>query len=925
MGERTRRSIVVVLGVMFAALITLVLPSTATAVFDSCDTGSTPEGVGSVTPWRAPWTPSEVVVDRIGSGKYGATAYEWFGSAALDFTSVTQFDSAEVNGSIEQTCAGPEGLINRGTANAVSGVWAAASGLNDFGLNVYQFVSDMRVFRALVDKVSLPLLLGFNNGDTEAGGLISMYGSGVLIAMLITGVMVAVRLLRRRSKEAITGTAWSLGAMFAGLLILGNMSAVVGGVSTTFQEITEVANTAGTGLARSVISGSQDTEAWCLLSDDIPNRPPLTADGIPTGTRKSVRENACRMWVMTYLEPWAGGQFGTANPTANLTDDNNPLFVIPGLATGPAAGDLIAWHLSSTRVNPREQKYLDGATDKGAASAAIRAGEDVDYPVGAVGNACPADGDCPVNTGHDPLWVGLTNTAAGTEVDDMQALTWAGTGNPQIAARWNAVLNMTMGSVFIIGVSLFFGAVLGWYQLILALMIGFLPIPLIAMVIPGFGQKVARDYLSRLIQLLLMTAMAVVFMSLTVVMMLYLPSLLLGSGAAAVSPALSFTVSGVIGGAMIFLWFRVRKFLGARAFVPGADAKGTVLDPTRHVSGGLAAAGKTAGAVAAVAGAAAVTAGVGAAGAVTAMNAKNALAKNPAATRGGAAPADGVTSAAASAITPSEVDAPPTRPAVGAGSAAAATPTPRTPNVASSLPSGAEPGPLSGQSSYLPTSQPFSTPAERAATQEAARQQLMGAPAQVQETAAPAYPKASFRKEFSRRFGARMSNFGGNVTSNILAGGGVAGVMRMSKATLNEVVSGRQVKNIVTDAHGNQVILESGMDDSEGRRGYPVTPGMGGGYGTGVPAGAPTLSATDVANATYAAMMLAQQHFAHNQQVTGIYADSAASSPDTTTQDPTTTSSPDTTPEADPEREWTVTPSGLHVAPPPVRRRSIGS
>jgi hypothetical protein len=793
----------------------------ANAFFDLCTIdGAQSSPLPELTEWSPPLA-SGGGATSIGTPGYGATGYEWFGGGAIPFVSTGSFDASFANPTVNSDCASwLTGNYAKGMGGVYSLMWTMGSAMNQVSLWIYQTAQSTEFLGLLVNNIVNPVFQGVGEND----GFIDWYKGALVAVMILAAMWAAVRILQRRSKEAISGLAWHIAFAILGLVLLANPGLLSGVVQVSYKTLSGALASSSDNIAAN-ITGASSQSNLCQLDSSID----YNSSEESGRQMKSIRESTCRMWVSTYLEPWARGQFGTSNPIATdgITEDgavaldqwnaatqNRDIAIeIPGLERQPEPGSLVALQLSALRVNPREQSWLELQEQNNNQPAwvgmsALRGGEDIEgnynfgkpgytYPRAMVSaNACPEDGACVVNTGHQNAWQVLTDRAVG-HGNPSVASTWAGVSPIASDARFNGTMLMFTGTAVLGGVSAFFSVVMLTYQLLLGVMILFMGFALLGMAIPGVGTQVARDFFARIIEYVIMLTLVTVFLPLTVVLMMYVPDLILPDvgvaqyGFGIGNVLIRNTIALIVGIVMIFAFFRVRKSLRGRQYIKGANARskwdigGRITDTTSKAV-------TSAALVGGVAAAAIVTGGVSAAALVAAGS--QTLKGGGGSERAGDGPVEDSSSGAVGGVSPLAAIA-------GAASSASAT-----------QPAGTVLTPSAAAKVYAPNSISSSPVAAGSSGSDARSARVAGAAA-----------AAGFWTSFGQQMVKNVTNFSSKALSGIMSGGGLDAVIHQSRSTLTEMVTGQQVKKIVTDSRGRQSILETGIDRSEAARGVPAS------------------------------------------------------------------------------------------------------
>jgi len=830
-----KRVVVLVVLSLLAMLVAGAVAQPANAVLDLCTTdGANESPLPELTQWTPPLA-SGAGADAIGTDGYGATGYEWFGGNAIPFTTTGSFDPENANPAVNSDCANwLTGSYAKGMGGIYGLLWSVGSAGNQIALWIYQTAQSMEFLGLIVNNVVNPVFAGVGDND----GFIDWYRGALVVVMILAAMWAAVRILQRRSKEAVTGLAWHLVFAILGLVLLANPGLLSGIVQVSYKTLSG-ALTSSTDNIASNITGASSQQNLCKLDSSIDY-------SITEGSgrqMKSTREATCRMWVATYLEPWARGQFGTSNPIATdgldaegtaldrwdaAAENKNITVIIPGLASQPDPGSLVALQLSALRVNPREQRWLDSQETAGQPSwsglSALRGGEDEkdNYNLGKPGyaypnamksrNACPVDGQCVVNLGHQSVWQVLTDRATG-HGDPSVASAWAGVSPVASDSRMNGLMLMSSGTLVLGGVSTFFSVIMLTYQLLLGVMILFMGFALLGMAIPGVGTQVARDFFARIIEYVIMLTVATVFLPLTVVLMTYIPDLILPDvglaqyGFGIGNILIRNVIALIVGVVMVVLFFRVRKSLRGRQYVKGARAK-SGWDVGGRIADTASKAVTTTAVVGAVAGVAVLTGGVSAATMAAAGAGSKKLPGGPKGEAAGVGADGGEDAGAAGALTLA--------------------------GYAGSADSGGVPaanGRVIPGVVIPPQGVPSSGSASGQLTPAAASAKFLpsspGGNGEVAARAAGAVAAAGFWTIFGQEVFKNFKNFGSKAAGGLMSGGGLDSVIHSSRSALTEAATGQQVKKMVTDSKGRQSVLETGFDSSESAR---PSAGAGGGY-----------------------------------------------------------------------------------------------
>lgn len=211
------------------------------------------------------------------------TAEEWYGTAGLMWRSSNYKK-------IDGICIG--GILRQAAGIISTLLWAVVLLIGSIGLNVYEIATSIDPFGPFLDTL-----------DDVIRSLASTLYLPFLAPMVMIGAlwMGWQGLVKRRSSEAVQGAIWMIAATSAAFIFFGQPKAIA---EATNNVVTTVSTTIIKTVASAGTVATNTGEGPCSLADG-------SAD-ISTRTTK------CALWYTFLFTPWATGQFGAANGTVTV-------------------------------------------------------------------------------------------------------------------------------------------------------------------------------------------------------------------------------------------------------------------------------------------------------------------------------------------------------------------------------------------------------------------------------------------------------------------------------------------------------------------------------------------------------------------------------------------------------------------------------
>jgi hypothetical protein len=419
-------------------------------------------------------------------GNRPVTAEEWYGSAGLTWTT-TNYKA------IDGLCFG--GLLRIPAGWFSSLIWGIVVLVGTLGLNIYDVATSVNVFDGLLDTVD---------------DVIRTLASTLYLPFLMPIVMIGALwmgwqgLVKRRSSEAVQGAVWMVAATFAGFIFLGQpkfIATAINDVVTTVST-TIISTVAGAGTA------DRDKQvAPCSL--------PTEAEGGNVSTRVT----KCALWYTFLFTPWAEGQFGEANGTLTVegfyqradgtqftrfTSEN-----MPSIGKGPNAKPLSGFAKAGQTGVPIEWLQLDARTFNH------------DEVICSVRNLPCAISRQDMMTAKTDVWWGITQRLAQSEDGFSGAkanlLDWEkkipddGSWSPPPGAfEWSGfrtehrfLIALLALAAMIAGAApvMFISLILVIQQIGFIFLLLFAPVFLLLGVHPGFGRRIAMNWIEQILSL----------------------------------------------------------------------------------------------------------------------------------------------------------------------------------------------------------------------------------------------------------------------------------------------------------------------------------------------------------------------------------------------------------------------------------------
>lgn len=235
---------------------------------------------------------SPSAVDRYGNA---LTGYEMYGSGSLVWTSGMWKE-------LDGQCGLPQ-MIDRSVGSIIANlIWFIVKMIGELVLTVFYYA-------AIPDALAPFLGPGGMVQQFLTTSINAVFAPFLIPTILLTAVWVAwVGLVRRRSREAIQGVVWVVGATVAAILFLSNPTAIPIWLNSATNQIQAV-------LINGIVSSTSSSAGnLCQLPtvDESANAPQEGTIEYAEQTKwRAIRVAQCSMWEAFMFTPWASGQFGS--------------------------------------------------------------------------------------------------------------------------------------------------------------------------------------------------------------------------------------------------------------------------------------------------------------------------------------------------------------------------------------------------------------------------------------------------------------------------------------------------------------------------------------------------------------------------------------------------------------------------------------
>ncbi len=394
------------------------------------------------------------------------TAYEWYGTAGLSWTSANYKDVAG-------SC-GVEGIFARGAANILSGIiWGLVATLGSFGLLLYYYAAAPNALAPFLGEDGPVDTLLSNSLD----GLFLVFLAPIIV---LTAIYFAYAgLVKRRSSETIQGVIWMIGASAAAIFLFSNPLTVPTFINNTVSQVQALT----LNVITASTAGGGGNGALCYLPPEAPPGNNLTPDQqaqIAEANRfRTIRISQCVQWQIFLYQPWAVGQFGDL---ASVPLDGADSVAINGRtlqASGNSAVDpgtaMSLVHLDAVTIN-HDQAIAGGLTAAERAQKISQRQLIYDY--------------------MKELWNVAPGQATSSQIGAVE--TWTGGDRVvRLGAAFLALISMILaaGPILLLTFSLLL------YQLGTLFLLLLAPVFLTLGINPGWGRRIALGWLEQIINL----------------------------------------------------------------------------------------------------------------------------------------------------------------------------------------------------------------------------------------------------------------------------------------------------------------------------------------------------------------------------------------------------------------------------------------